>query len=85
MSAWSPRQREWLQAMGLSPMVHVGQVDAAGRASTARPDAARLHAALLRCVRDRGELLEGIAIDALRGDASAKRALWPRLRARRRA
>lgn len=82
MTPWSPQQREWLAALG--HVVHVaapppGLVDdplrlamlrAAGREATASD--AR---ALLRAWPPSA---------SLRGDAAAKRHLWPQLRALRR-
>lgn len=82
---WSPQQREWLAALGhelyapappMAPML---------------PDDRLLHG-LLRaagCGPDSPRLREVLAAlpptERLRGDPAAKRALWPRLRALRRA
>jgi hypothetical protein len=85
MSAvWSPRQREWLAALGHEPLVR------APPPAPVLPDDPLLHALLAAagCGPGSPRLREVLAAlpptAALRGDPAAKRALWPRLRALRR-
>ena len=94
---WSPQQRQWLQALGHDVLVLAGDeappqvaetVAAAGRpaAAPAHPAAgSALQRALLRAAgrREPGELAWLPDPATLRGNAAAKRALWPRLRALR--
>ena len=90
MSLFSPRQREWLEAMGLSTYSHVDPCPAleppANAAVDTAPPQSRLQAALARATRGRPRLLADLGIDAaaLREDPAAKRALWHRLRRARR-
>lgn len=75
--AWDAFQREALAELGLRPlrMAPAMPAPAAGQA----PDA--LLDALARAAGCPRELLAGWdGLAALRGDARAKRALWPRLR-----
>jgi hypothetical protein len=100
MSApWSAEQREWLQALGHEAMVlaSTSAVPVAGVTGLATegdvtppaswPDGPLLHA-LARAAGRRAtdaELARLLPDPAtLRGNAAAKRALWPRLRALRR-
>ena len=76
---WSPRQQKWLAALGYTVY------------GVAPVPAAPLQHALLRAAgrdaaaADARAVLRGLpAPGVLRGDARAKRALWPRLRAMRR-
>lgn len=80
--SWSPWQREVLAAMGHAPLRHV--------APPAVPDDPLLHA-LLRAAARAPDAPDAAVIArtlppmaTLRGNAAAKRALWPRLRALRR-
>lgn len=82
--SWDPLQREMLEALG-----HVVLVRAAPT-RPALPDDPLLHA-LLRAAGRSGADADAWdlhrtwpAVSDLRGDAAAKRALWPRLRALRR-
>jgi hypothetical protein len=92
---WSPQQQAMLSAMGYALYRQAG-ADTAG-AEVAGPDATlpagssppgrpeRLMAALVRAAGGRDPAsLPLPPLDQLRGDAAAKRALWPRLRAIRR-
>ena len=78
---WDPFQRELLQALGHTPYVVP---------DPALPDDPLLDALLRAAGRDRAaddaaQLARGWpAPAALRGDAAAKRALWPQLRRLRR-
>lgn len=106
-AAWSPQQREWLQALGHEVLV-LAAADTApgpaadahangnaattaigvpGTAGSARPPGTAagdspLLRALLRAAgrRDPGDLAWLPDPATLRGNAAAKRALWPRLR-----
>lgn len=76
---WSAEQREWLRALGHEPYRHLGL-----------PEDPLLHAIVRAAGRDpsdaraAGRLLTELPpVAALRGDAAAKRRLWPRLRALR--
>lgn len=93
---WSPQQREWLQALGHDVLVLAGAAIAPERSAVAPssrrgladppPVAGPLLRAVLRAAgrREIGELAAWLPDPAsLRGDAAAKRALWPRLRALR--
>ena len=98
--SWNAQQQAMLEAMGYTlwqaagPAPHVagapvrpGVTDADARVAASRvPDAGDdpLLRALRRAAggRDPSPLLP--PLDQLRGDAAAKRALWPRLRALRR-
>ncbi len=90
---WSPQQREWLQALGHDVLLLAGtatdaeRLPVAGsppRGTVAGPTADNpLLRAVLRAAGGRGiaELAAWLPDPAsLRGDAAAKRALWPRLR-----
>jgi hypothetical protein len=89
---WSPQQQSMLSAMGYTlyrqagtdaPPAAVSQPVAA--ASMRPPPADRLLQALVRAAGGRDPAsLPLPPLDQLRGDALAKRALWPRLRALRR-
>ena len=76
---WSPRQRQWLAALGYT-LYEVAPV----------PAVPLQHALLRAAGRDAAAADARVVLralpapDALRGDARAKRALWPRLRALRR-
>lgn len=78
---WDAFQREVLSALGHAPLV---------LAPPELPDDPLLHAVLRAAGRNRdsddlAQLLHALpAISAIRGDAAAKRALWPRLRHLRR-
>ncbi len=75
---WDAFQRVVLEELGLRPQCLAATAPASANAG-ACPDA--LLDALARavgCPRDAIAELEGL--DRLRGDARAKRALWPRLR-----
>ena len=82
--AWDPWQREVLEALGHRVYAR------APRAADIVPDDPLAHALLRAAGRapesaDAAELLRGLPpLAALRADPSAKRALWPRLRALRR-
>ena len=82
--AWDPWQREVLAAMGHQVLAR------APRAADSVPDDPLAHALLRAAGRspesaDAAELLRSLPpLATLRGDAAAKRALWPRLRALRR-
>lgn len=91
--SWDPFQRAALAELGLE----LYRLPSAAPASSAQPaaglegagDAAGMLARLARAARTTPDALQahaGIAAAAagLRGDAAAKRALWPRLRALRR-
>lgn len=75
---WSAAQVEWLRALGHEPFRHAGL-----------PDDPLLHAVLRAAGQDpadaRALALAGQLppVSTLRGDAGAKRRLWPRLRALR--
>ena len=76
---WSPEQREWLRALGHEPYRHAGL-----------PVDPLLHAVLRAAGRDPADaraaawlLADLPPVATLRGNASAKRRLWPRLRALR--
>lgn len=75
---WSAEQVEWLRALGHEPMRFAGL-----------PEDPLLHAVLRAAGRDPADarartlLGELPPVAALRGDAAAKRRLWPRLRALR--
>lgn len=77
-SPWSAAQLEWLRALGHEPVRHAGL-----------PDDPLLHAVLRAAGRDPSDAgalaLVGQLppVASLRGDAGAKRRLWPRLRALR--
>ena len=80
--SWSPWQREVLAALGQPPLRHA--------APPAVADDPLLHA-LLRAAARTPESADAAAIarslpplSTLRGNAAAKRALWPTLRALRR-
>jgi hypothetical protein len=81
---WDPWQREVLEALGHDLL------ERAGREHPPVPDDPLVHALLHAAGRgpeasDAAELVQGWPPAArLRGDAAAKRALWPRLRALRR-
>jgi hypothetical protein len=91
--AWSASQRERLAAMGLDLYVRAGERRRPGAVpahdTTAGDD--RLVRALLRAAgvapgEPAGDVHAALPpLDALRGNPAAKRALWPRLRALRRA
>jgi hypothetical protein len=78
---WDDFQREILAALGHPPLV---------LAPRELPEDPLLHALLRAAARDAGaDDLDAVlrvlpATSSLRGDASAKRALWPRLRRFRR-
>lgn len=82
--AWDPWQRDVLEAMGHRVYVR------APRAADIVPDDPLAHALLRAAGRgadadDAAAVLRGLpALDVLRADPAAKRALWPRLRALRR-
>ena len=91
--SWNLQQQTFLAAMGYSVYHRAGapaaaaavRVDEATPAPREPGAADRLHQALVRAAGGRD--LSGLALpplDRLRGDAAAKRALWPRLRALRR-
>lgn len=98
---WSPQQREWLQALGHDVLVLAAAGGASDTAVTGEPGtvvgSARppgtaagdspLLRALLRAAgrRDSGDLPWLPDPATLRGNAAAKRALWPRLRTLRQA
>mgnify|MGYP006144543253 CR=1 FL=1 len=82
--SWSPDQQVLLGAMGYVLYRHGAAAAGAQDAGPARPDG-RLLQALRRAARR--DDLDGLALppfETLRTDASAKRALWARLRAARR-
>lgn len=92
---WSSEQREWLQALGFDVLTLAG-TPSAGDARPATPpadderlrDAPALVAALCRAaggVEPHAVIGLVTNIDALRISPTAKRALWPRLRAMRKA
>jgi len=95
---WDHDQLEWLRAMGhevlviATPSPGVSSHDAASapRNATAVPssdaDASPLSRALLRACLNDPAGLQALGLEAarLRGDAAAKRAAWPTLRAWRR-
>ena len=86
--SWNPAQQAMLEAMGYTLWRHAGA--AAAPAATPVPDAPITGAdTLLRALQRAagGADLSSLALPplaSLRGDARAKRALWPRLRALRR-
>lgn len=96
-ATWSPQQRQWLQALGHDVLVLAG-AQAPPVAPAARPAAtpprqvppvagdSPLLRALQRAAgrRDLADLAWLPDPGALRGNAAAKRALWPRLRSLRR-
>lgn len=75
---WSGEQCEWLRALGHEPYRFAGL-----------PEDPLLHAVLRAAGRDPGDaraaalVAELPPVAALRGNAAAKRGLWPRLRALR--
>ena len=75
---WSAEQQEWLRALGHEPYRFAGL-----------PEDPLLHAVLRAAGRDPADavaaalLAELPPVASLRGDAAAKRRLWPRLRALR--
>lgn len=76
---WSAEQREWLRALGHEPYRHAGL-----------PDDPLLHAVLRAAGQDPADARAAVLLLAdlppvatLRGDAAAKRRLWPRLRTMR--
>lgn len=76
---WSAEQREWLRMLGHEPYRHAGL-----------PEDPLLHALLRAAGRDPSDagaatrlLADLPPVATLRGDAAAKRRLWPRLRALR--
>ena len=81
--SWDPFQREVLEALGHPPMRH------SGPERPRLPDDPLLHALLRASGRradapDAHDLVDGWPDwRTLRGDAGAKRAIWPRLRALR--
>jgi hypothetical protein len=91
MSLWSPQQLEWLRALDCQPLQLAGAAEAVVAPAAPAPTTApsreghpRLHAALLHAGRGRPgveALVATLDLPALRADAGAKRALWPRLRA----
>jgi hypothetical protein len=93
---WSPQQQAMLSAMGYALYRQAGAdatgVEAAGTDNTAAPSGSpqrsrqdRLMQALVRAAGGRDPAALPLPpLDQLRGDAAAKRALWPRLRALRR-
>lgn len=86
--SFDARQRTWLEAMGytLYRPAGAGVVAATGEAAGQPLPEGRLLQALRRAARR--EDLAGLPLpawDRLRTDAGAKRALWQRLRALRRA
>jgi len=89
---WDAFQREVLGALGHTPYRQRGLAEVAAAGSSRPPSAARAQAGLLGAIaRAAGIAPDRLAIDvpelpspqSLRGDAAAKRALWPRLRALR--
>lgn len=97
--SWSPRQRQWLEALGYELLVpgRVGATpavpampdriaeDVAPRAApTAANDASRLLEALRRAAGGADPRPLAGDLERLRRDPAAKRALWPRLRVLRR-
>lgn len=78
VAPWSREQLEWLRALGHEPVRHAGL-----------PDDPLLHAVLRAAGGDPSDphapalVAQLPPIASLRGDASAKRRLWPRLRAMR--
>lgn len=76
---WSAEQEEWLRALGHAPYRVAGL-----------PEDPLLHAVLRAAGRDpadaraRALVADLPPVASLRGDAAAKRRLWPRLRALRR-
>ena len=96
---WSAQQREWLQALGhdvlmraaaaASPETSRAAESSAGAAGstpgTAYADSPLVRALLRAAGRDDIAVLAAWLPDpaTLHGDAAAKRALWPRLRALR--
>ena len=93
--SWSPQQQAMLEAMGYTlwrsagaPSPGVAAAPARGSAGAPIAGAGAGDDPLLRALRraaggrDPSPLLP--PLDRLRGDAKAKRALWPRLRALRR-
>ena len=86
MTAWSDEQQRLLRAMGYALYTQVqvsAPVPAAGSTATMQRDFSRLLRSLQLAAtgRDVSALVADIA--ALHGDAAAKRALWPKLRALR--
>ena len=75
---WSAEQCDWLRALGHEPYRFAGL-----------PQDPLLHAVLRAAGRDPADALAAMLlaelppIATLRGDAAAKRGLWPRLRALR--
>ena len=75
---WSAEQCDWLRALGHEPYRFAGL-----------PEDPLLHAVLRAAGRDPADALAAMLlaelppIATLRGDAAAKRGLWPRLRALR--
>ena len=80
---WSAEQCEWLRALGHEPLLN----QPPGLA--ALPDDPLLHAVLRAAGCDPGDaraaalVAELPPVAALRGNAAAKRGVWPRLRALR--
>lgn len=94
--SWSPQQRQWLEALGHDVLVLAGAealpVATAGRPAPTPPrqpapaaGESPLLRALLRAAgrRNPADLAWLPDPGALRGNAAAKRALWPRLRSLR--
>ena len=84
---WDPFQRELLAALGHTLLVPVAPgAPSAGMPGPGAGDEAALLRALARAAGVAPERLAGMAALAdLRRDPAAKRALWPRLRALRKA
>ncbi len=94
-ASWSPQQREWLQALGHEVLVLAG-AEAPSPATSVLASTTPDHPAPTRPAAGDGPLLRALRRaagrrdldqlvwlpdpESLRGDAAAKRALWPRLR-----
>ena len=84
-AAWSPLQRETLEAMGLPVYRAVGIAAPGGLPDDPLVDALLRAAARTRDAEDAPRLARSWPpVHALRKDPHAKRALWPQLRALRR-
>ena len=84
-AAWSPLQRETLEAMGLPVYRAVGIAAPGGLPDDPLVDALLRAAARTRDAEDAARLARSWPpVHALRKDPRAKRALWPQLRALRR-
>lgn len=84
-AAWSPLQRETLEAMGLPVYRAVGIAASGGLPDDPLLDALLRAAARTRDAEDASRLAKHWPpVHTLRKDPRAKRALWPQLRALRR-